>query len=61
VYDDVAHVYDDVTHVYDDVTHAYDDVTHVSLLQVSFVFFALHCSALPYVEARENFIKGVCV
>jgi hypothetical protein len=25
---------------------------------VSFVFFALHCSALPYVEARENFIKG---
>jgi hypothetical protein len=25
---------------------------------VSFVFFALHCSALPYVEPRENFIKG---
>ncbi|EKX36448.1 hypothetical protein GUITHDRAFT_117340 [Guillardia theta CCMP2712] len=25
---------------------------------VSFVFFAIHCSALPYVEARENFIKG---
>jgi hypothetical protein len=25
---------------------------------VSFVFYALHCSALPYVEARENFIKG---
>jgi len=25
---------------------------------VSFVFYSLHCSALPYVEARENFIKG---
>jgi hypothetical protein len=25
---------------------------------VSFVFFAIHCANLPYVEARENFIKG---
>ena len=25
---------------------------------VSFVFFALHCGVLPYVEDRENFIKG---
>ena len=25
---------------------------------VSYVFFALHCGVLPYIEARENFIKG---
>eukprot|EP00961_Rhodomonas_salina_P190628 2572073-Rhodomonas_salina.1 len=25
---------------------------------VSFLFFALHTAALPYTEARENFVKG---